>query len=190
MLVFTFHLVSHSSGMFSCWLFLSNRNPPFSAEGSSSWGRNNNIKSGLKKQKKLLIKAGLYYGWAGSRRVQNDPGQLWRPVALSSCNIIQTGFMGGQFEQRPHREHSNWIREDINSKGFITAGLNAGGEKKAATSPPGFRPRWGALQEDVSTRFGMWDKSVHQKCRLAQQDLKHLWVLGLVLLRGLLGFVA
>lgn len=45
-LVFTFHLVSHSSGTFSSWLFLSNRNPPFSAEGSSSWGRKNNIKSG------------------------------------------------------------------------------------------------------------------------------------------------
>lgn len=140
-------------------------------------GRKKIIPKVNKKEKKLLIKA-MYYGWVGSRRVQNDPGQLWRPVALSSCNIIQTGFTERQFEQQPHREHSSWIREDINGKGFITAGLNAGGDKKAATSPLGFRPRWGAVQEDVSIRFGMWDKSINKKCRLAQQDLKHLWVLG------------
>lgn len=45
-------------------------------------------------------------------------------------NIIQTGFM-------ENREHSSWIRKDLNGKGFITAELHAGGEKNAGTSPPG-----------------------------------------------------
>lgn len=35
------------------------------------------------------------------------------------------------------REHSSWIRKDMNGKGFTTAELHAGGEKNAATSPPG-----------------------------------------------------
>lgn len=52
MIVFTFHFVSRSSGTVSSGLFLSSRNPPFSAEDGSSWGeKNNNIKSELKNRR-------------------------------------------------------------------------------------------------------------------------------------------